>query len=320
MTACFDVQRVEQIDDVAGVVVDRRRRRIAGAAVEAAQLRRDHAPAGVGERELRLPHARVERKGVEQHERAARARSRGSRHRFEITRVRADAWHAPLQINVDEDRGADHCDARHVRVRRLFSWLGDARISMRGARLELWAELGLIVFGALLPLAAAFVRVRLPGGLALAIGAMLGLQALAVHDAVRLGGGVTAADRSRDDRDRAGRARAQRRSAFTSAASTRSVVSRLDPLGRRHERRPAAASTPARASSTSARRSPTSSADPSNTAAWTSRPRPLSCQPDQHFAAIVVRGDRANRREERRRSAGSTPKRVRYAVGTCRRS
>ena len=60
----------------------------------------------------------------------------------------------------------------------------------RGARLELWAELGLIVFGALLVLAAAFVRVRLPGGVAFAIGAMLGLQALAVHDAVHLGTGV----------------------------------------------------------------------------------------------------------------------------------
>jgi hypothetical protein len=61
---------------------------------------------------------------------------------------------------------------------------------LRGARLELWAELGLVAFGALLALAAAFVRVRLPGGLAFAIGAMLGLQALAVHDAVHLGGGV----------------------------------------------------------------------------------------------------------------------------------
>ena len=39
---------------------------------------------------------------------------------------------------------------------------------LRGARLELWAELGLILFGVLLSLAAAFVRVRLPGGLAFA--------------------------------------------------------------------------------------------------------------------------------------------------------
>jgi len=60
----------------------------------------------------------------------------------------------------------------------------------RGARLELWAELGQITFGTLLVLAAAFVRVRLPGGVAFAIGAMLGLQALAVHDAVHLGTGV----------------------------------------------------------------------------------------------------------------------------------
>lgn len=61
---------------------------------------------------------------------------------------------------------------------------------VRGAHLELWAELGLMSFGALLILAAAFVRVRLPGGLAFAIGAMLGLQAVAVHDAVHLGSGL----------------------------------------------------------------------------------------------------------------------------------
>ena len=61
---------------------------------------------------------------------------------------------------------------------------------VRGARLEIWAELGLMAFGALLALASAFVRVRLPGGLAFAIGAILGLQALAVHNAVHLGGGV----------------------------------------------------------------------------------------------------------------------------------
>jgi hypothetical protein len=57
---------------------------------------------------------------------------------------------------------------------------------VRGAQLELWAEAGLILFGLLLVLSAAFVRVRLPGGLAFAIGAMLGLQALAVHNAVHL--------------------------------------------------------------------------------------------------------------------------------------
>lgn len=60
----------------------------------------------------------------------------------------------------------------------------------RGPQLELWAELGLIAFGLLLVLSAALVRVRIPGGLAAAIGAMLGLQALAVHDAVHLGSGL----------------------------------------------------------------------------------------------------------------------------------
>jgi hypothetical protein len=34
------------------------------------------------------------------------------------------------------------------------------------------------------------VRVRLPGGLAFAIGALLGLQALAVHNAVHLDAGL----------------------------------------------------------------------------------------------------------------------------------
>ena len=62
---------------------------------------------------------------------------------------------------------------------------------VRGARLELWAESGLILFGLLLALGAAFVRVRLPGGVAFATGAMLGLQALAVHTAAHLGSGLT---------------------------------------------------------------------------------------------------------------------------------
>ncbi len=60
----------------------------------------------------------------------------------------------------------------------------------RGARLEVWADLGLVLFGLLLVLAAAFVRVRLPGGLAFAIGALLGLQALAVHAAAHLSAGL----------------------------------------------------------------------------------------------------------------------------------
>ena len=59
----------------------------------------------------------------------------------------------------------------------------------RGARLELWAEIGLILFGLLLMFSAPFVRIRLPGGLEAALGALLGLQALAVHNAAHLGAG-----------------------------------------------------------------------------------------------------------------------------------
>lgn len=61
---------------------------------------------------------------------------------------------------------------------------------IRGARLEVWAELAIIVFGLLLALSAAFVRVRLPGGVAFALGSMFGLQALAVHTAAHTGSGV----------------------------------------------------------------------------------------------------------------------------------
>ena len=61
----------------------------------------------------------------------------------------------------------------------------------RGSRLELWADVLIVLFGLLLVLAAAFVRVRMPGGLAVAIGAMLALQALAVHTAAHLDSGLT---------------------------------------------------------------------------------------------------------------------------------
>ena len=58
-------------------------------------------------------------------------------------------------------------------------------------RLELLANLGAIVFGLLLALAAPLVRVRMPVGLALSVGALLGLQALALHEAQHLYGEVT---------------------------------------------------------------------------------------------------------------------------------
>jgi len=88
------VEGVEQIDDLPGIVVHRRRRRIGGAAVEAAQLRDNPVPAGIGERELPFPHPRVERKGVEQHERAVRPLA-GAGRGFEIAQS-SDVGHAPV--------------------------------------------------------------------------------------------------------------------------------------------------------------------------------------------------------------------------------
>jgi hypothetical protein len=58
------------------------------------------------------------------------------------------------------------------------------------SRLEAIACLAEVAFGLLLMLSAAFVRVRMPGGLALALGALLGLQALAIHTDVHLTGSV----------------------------------------------------------------------------------------------------------------------------------
>ena len=61
------------------------------------------------------------------------------------------------------------------------------------SRLEVVADAGLVVFGLLLLVAAAFVRVLMPGGLPLAIGALLGLQALSVHSDVHMAGSLAPA-------------------------------------------------------------------------------------------------------------------------------
>lgn len=61
---------------------------------------------------------------------------------------------------------------------------------IHGAHIELWAELLIALSGLLLVLAAAFVRVQMPGGLAVAISAMLALQALEVHTAAHLESGL----------------------------------------------------------------------------------------------------------------------------------
>ncbi len=56
------------------------------------------------------------------------------------------------------------------------------------SRMEVVADLALAAFGLLLVLAAAFVRVLMPGGLLLAVGALLGLQALSIHADVHVAG------------------------------------------------------------------------------------------------------------------------------------
>jgi hypothetical protein len=59
---------------------------------------------------------------------------------------------------------------------------------VRVHRLEVLVDLATVLLGLALLLAAAFVRVLIPGGLALGIGALLGLQALAIHNTPHLYG------------------------------------------------------------------------------------------------------------------------------------
>jgi hypothetical protein len=59
------------------------------------------------------------------------------------------------------------------------------------AQLEWWANAWLIGAGAMLVLGAAFVRVSMPGGLALAVGGLLALQSISLHNAGHLYGQVS---------------------------------------------------------------------------------------------------------------------------------
>jgi hypothetical protein len=56
----------------------------------------------------------------------------------------------------------------------------------RGSTLEPWATAALVIFGSLLIVSAIIVGRGVPGGLAAALGSLLGLQALALHNAVHL--------------------------------------------------------------------------------------------------------------------------------------
>ena len=53
---------------------------------------------------------------------------------------------------------------------------------MGASTLEWWANVWLVLSGAALMLAAVFVRVSMPGGLALAVGGLLGLQSISLHN------------------------------------------------------------------------------------------------------------------------------------------
>ena len=61
---------------------------------------------------------------------------------------------------------------------------------LSSATLEWWANLWLVVGGTTLVLGAAFVRVSMPGGLALAVGGLLALQSISLHNANHLYGQV----------------------------------------------------------------------------------------------------------------------------------
>ena len=70
----------------------------------------------------------------------------------------------------------------------LYSVLVGASDLFGAARLEWWADLWLVAAGAMLVLGGAFVRVSMPGGLALAVGGLFALQSISLHNAVHLHG------------------------------------------------------------------------------------------------------------------------------------
>ena len=69
--------------------------------------------------------------------------------------------------------------------------LGTGLLDLFGAsRLEVLANVGSILLGAMLVLAGLLVRVGLPGSLALALAALFGLQSLSLHNAGHLYGQI----------------------------------------------------------------------------------------------------------------------------------
>ncbi len=63
----------------------------------------------------------------------------------------------------------------------------------RSPGLDWWADLALIALGLLVLLSSAFVRVRMPGGLALALSGLLALQGLSLHNDLHFYGDILVA-------------------------------------------------------------------------------------------------------------------------------
>jgi hypothetical protein len=63
----------------------------------------------------------------------------------------------------------------------------------RSSGLDWWADVALILLGLLLLLSSAFVRVRMPGGLALALSALFALQGLSLHNDLHFYGDIRVA-------------------------------------------------------------------------------------------------------------------------------
>jgi len=63
----------------------------------------------------------------------------------------------------------------------------------RSPGLDWWADVALIVLGVVLLLSSAFVRVRMPGGIALALSGLLALQALSLHNDLHFYGDILVA-------------------------------------------------------------------------------------------------------------------------------
>ena len=72
----------------------------------------------------------------------------------------------------------------------LYSVLVGATDLLGPVQFAWWADVWLIVAGGTLVLAAAFVRASMPGGLALAVGGLLALQSISLHNAGLLYGRV----------------------------------------------------------------------------------------------------------------------------------